>query len=107
MAKHPMPKSGGTSKFRMVVIDAELQEGEIGQLAQAIQGAFGGQRVAAIRLNGPAMTTQPGSHRNPRRAERHRGGRGRRSGSDFVGTREAEGTEEDPHAKPRRRLASG
>ena len=31
MAKHSIPKSGGTSKFRMVVIDAELQEGEIGQ----------------------------------------------------------------------------
>jgi hypothetical protein len=36
----------------MVVIDAELQEGEIGQLAQAIQGAFGGQRANAERFNG-------------------------------------------------------
>ena len=42
MAKPSTPKSGSTSKFRMVVIDAELQEGEISQLAQAIQGAFGG-----------------------------------------------------------------
>jgi hypothetical protein len=51
MAKHSIPKSGGTSKFRMVVIDAELQEGEISQLAQAIQGAFGGQRATAVRLS--------------------------------------------------------
>ena len=59
MVKHSTPKSGGTSKFRMVVIDAELQEGEIGQLAQAIQGAFGGQRVTAVRLNGPAVRSLP------------------------------------------------
>ena len=52
MAKPSTPKSGGTSKFRMVVIDAELQEGEISQLAQAIQGAFGGQRVTTVRVNG-------------------------------------------------------
>ena len=51
MAKHPAVKVG-TSKFRMVVIDAELQDGEISHLVQAIQGAFGGQRGAAIRLNG-------------------------------------------------------
>jgi hypothetical protein len=39
----------------MVVIDAELQEGEISQLAQAIQGAFGGQpRATAVSLNGSA-----------------------------------------------------
>ena len=43
----------------MVVIDADLQEGEIGQLAQAIQGAFGGQRVAAVRLNGSAARSLP------------------------------------------------
>jgi hypothetical protein len=55
MVKHSIPKNGGTSKFRMVVIDAELQEGEIGQLVQAIQGAFGGQRVASVRLNGSPL----------------------------------------------------
>ena len=54
MAWHSVPKNGSASKFRMVVIDAELQEGGIGQLAQAIQGAFGGQRVTAVRLKGPA-----------------------------------------------------
>jgi hypothetical protein len=53
MAKHSPSNSGGTSKFRMVVIDAELQDGEIGQLAQAIQGAFGGARTTTVRLNGP------------------------------------------------------
>jgi hypothetical protein len=59
MAKHSIPKSGGTSKFRMVVIDAELQEGEIGQLAQAIQGAFGGQRATAVRLSGSVARSLP------------------------------------------------
>ena len=59
MAKPSTPKSGGTSKFRMVVIDAELQEGEISQLAQAIQGAFGGQRVTTVRLNGPPARSLP------------------------------------------------
>ena len=43
----------------MVVIDAELQEGEIGQLAQAIQGAFGGQRLTAVKLNGSTATLLP------------------------------------------------
>jgi hypothetical protein len=59
MARHSIPKSGGTSKFRMVVIDAELQEGEINQLAQAIQGAFGGQRATAMRFDGPAARSLP------------------------------------------------
>lgn len=58
MAKHPISRSG-TSKFRMVVIDAELQDGEIGQLAQAIQGAFGGPRVTAIKVNGSAAKALP------------------------------------------------
>jgi hypothetical protein len=61
MARHSIPRSGGTSKFRMVVIDAELQEGEISQLAQAIQGAFSGQpRVTAMRLNGSTARSLPG-----------------------------------------------
>lgn len=55
MARYSTPKSAGISKFRMVVIDAELQEGEISQLAQAIQGAFGVQRAALPRLSGPAV----------------------------------------------------
>jgi hypothetical protein len=59
MARHSIPKSGGTSKFRIVVIDAEVQEGEIGQLAQAIQGAFGGQRATAVRFNGSAARSLP------------------------------------------------
>jgi hypothetical protein len=59
MARYSTPKSGGTSKFRMVVIDAELQEGEIGQLVQAIHGAFGVQRSAVARLNGPAVNPSP------------------------------------------------
>jgi hypothetical protein len=58
MAKHSTPRGGGTSKFRMVVIDAELQEGEIGQLVQAIQGAFGGQR-SAMKFNGSAARSLP------------------------------------------------
>src|SRR6185437_7467949 len=61
MAKSSIHKVGGTSKFRMVVIDAELQEGEISQIVQAIQGAFGGQRVAAVRLNGPTVRSLPSS----------------------------------------------
>jgi hypothetical protein len=59
MAKHSISKSRGTSRFRMIVIDAELQEGEISQLAQAIQGAFGGQRAAASRLNGTGLRSLP------------------------------------------------
>jgi hypothetical protein len=43
----------------MVVIDAELQEGEISQLAQAIQGAFGGQRANVGRLNGSVARSLP------------------------------------------------
>src|SRR5271168_4668679 len=61
MAKHSISKSGGTSRFRMVVIDAELQEGEISQLAQAIQGAFGAQRVTSVRVNGSATRSLPSS----------------------------------------------
>jgi hypothetical protein len=59
MARHSTIRGGGTSKFRMVVIDAELQDGEIAQLAQAIQGAFGVQRAAVARLNGPALNPLP------------------------------------------------
>src|SRR5437763_13666248 len=44
----------------MVVIDAELQEGEISHLAQAIQGAFGGQsRATTVSLNGSAARSLP------------------------------------------------
>jgi hypothetical protein len=50
--KNSTSRSTGTSKFRMVIIDAELQEGEIGQLAHAIQGAFGLHRAPAVRPNG-------------------------------------------------------
>src|SRR5262249_765285 len=60
MARHSIPRTGGTSKFRMVVIDAELQEGEISQLAQAIQGAFSGlPRGSAVRPNGSAARSLP------------------------------------------------
>ena len=60
MAKHSSLRSGSTSKFRMVVIDAELQEGEISQLAQAIQGASGGQpRVTPVSVNGSAARSLP------------------------------------------------
>jgi hypothetical protein len=45
----------------MVVIDAELQDGELSQLAQAIQGAFGTQRVTAMRLTGPISKSLPNS----------------------------------------------
>jgi hypothetical protein len=43
----------------MVVIDAELQEGEISQLAQAIQGAFGGQRTGIVSVNGSSARSLP------------------------------------------------
>jgi hypothetical protein len=60
MAKHTSAKSGSTSKFRMVVIDAELQEGEISQLAQAIQGAFSAQpRITPVTVNGSAARSLP------------------------------------------------
>jgi hypothetical protein len=60
MARHSIPRTGGTSKFRMVVIDAELQEGEISQLAQAIQGAFSGQpRVTTVSVNGSSARSLP------------------------------------------------
>ncbi|MDQ6436160.1 hypothetical protein RB623_19045 [Mesorhizobium sp. LHD-90] len=48
MAKGSTVKSGGTSRIRFVMVEAEIADGDIGQITQAIQNA----------LRGPAPTVQ-------------------------------------------------
>jgi len=56
MAKSSVAK--GTSKVRLFYMEADLQEGEITQVAQMIQHALGG-RGTVQRLNGPAARVLP------------------------------------------------
>lgn len=47
-------KAGGTSRIRFVMFDAEVADGEIGQITQAIQNALRGPaQVIARRLPPP------------------------------------------------------
>jgi hypothetical protein len=59
MAKQP-PKSG-TSRIRFVMFDAEVPEGEIGQLTQAMQKALLGTTVIQ-RVQAPAALRAPDSN---------------------------------------------
>lgn len=59
MAKQP-PKAGNTSRIRFVMFDAEVAEGEIGQITQAIQNALRGPvQVVNRRLPAPAGLQAP------------------------------------------------
>lgn len=49
MAKAYAGKSGATSRIRFVMVDAEIAEGEIGPITQAIQNALGGPAPVAFR----------------------------------------------------------
>jgi hypothetical protein len=53
-------KAGGTSRIRFVMFDAEVADGEIGQITQAIQNALRGPaQVIARRLPPPAALNAP------------------------------------------------
>jgi hypothetical protein len=53
MAKNS--KSGGTSRIRFVMVDAEIAEGDVGSITQAIQNALRGPVPPAVqRLSAPA-----------------------------------------------------
>lgn len=50
MARGSSPRgSGGTSRFRLVLFEGDLQEGELAQVTQAIQNAFRTPQVAPAR----------------------------------------------------------
>jgi hypothetical protein len=52
-------KSGGTSRIRFVMVDAEIAEGDVGSITQAIQNALRGPAPAAIqRIPGPAKPVE-------------------------------------------------
>ena len=48
MAKQSSPR-GGTSRIRFIVVEAELQEGELAQVTQVLQNAFRTQQVFPVR----------------------------------------------------------
>ncbi|WEX85991.1 hypothetical protein PZN02_002238 [Sinorhizobium garamanticum] len=50
MAKGTTGKTGGTSKIRFIMVEAEIADGDIGQITQAIQNA--------LKTSPPATTTQ-------------------------------------------------
>ena len=53
-------KAGGTSRIRFVMFDAEVAEGEIGQITQAIQNALRGPAPVTVqRLAAPAALKVP------------------------------------------------
>lgn len=59
MAKSAV-KAGGTSRIRFVMFDAEVGDGEIGQITQAIQNALRGSvQVTTARLPAPAALKAP------------------------------------------------
>jgi len=62
MAKNSTAKSGGTSRIRFVMVDAEIADGDIGQITQAIQNALRGpaQTPSIKRIAAPAATNGNG-----------------------------------------------
>lgn len=50
MAKGTSGKSGGTSKVRFIMVEAEIADGDVGQITQAIQNA--------LKTSGPAASIQ-------------------------------------------------
>lgn len=53
MAKNSISKSGGSSRIRFIMVDAEIADGDLGPITQAIQNAIRGpsptvQRISAL-----------------------------------------------------------
>lgn len=57
-------RSGGTSRIRFVMFDAEVPEGEIGQLTQAMQKALLGTTPIVQRVVAPAALKAPDANGN-------------------------------------------
>lgn len=57
MAKGTTSKSTGTSKIRFIMVEAEIADGDIGQITQAIQNALRTSTPATApqRLSGPGL----------------------------------------------------
>lgn len=63
-------KAGGTSRVRFVMFDAEVAEGEISQITQAIQNALRGPvQVTARRLPSPVVLKAPEANGHAEEAE--------------------------------------
>ena len=55
MAKSGTTRSGGTSRIRFIMLDAELAEGDLTQIAQAIQNALRPNPVSTLALLLPRL----------------------------------------------------
>lgn len=56
MAKGTTAKTGGTSKIRFIMVEAEIADGDIGQITQAIQNALKtSSPVTPQRIAGPSV----------------------------------------------------
>jgi hypothetical protein len=65
MAKASTLKTGGTSHIRFVMVEAEIAQGEIGQITQAIQNALrGASPITVQRLAAPAAPKTTGQDAN-------------------------------------------
>jgi hypothetical protein len=53
MAKGPTAKAGGPSRIRFIMVEAELADGDIGQITQAIQNALRGPAPNVQRIPPP------------------------------------------------------
>ena len=63
-------KAGGTSRIRFVMFDAEVADGAIGQITQAIQNALGGPvQVTTRRLPPPVALKAPEANGHAEEAE--------------------------------------
>ena len=53
MAKSSGSKSSGTSRIRFIMVDAELNDGDIGPITQAIQNALRGPGTTTVQRLAP------------------------------------------------------
>jgi hypothetical protein len=63
MAKNWKP--GGTSRIRFVMVDAEIAEGDVGSITQAIQNALRGPTPAVRRIVGPEKSVETNGASTP------------------------------------------
>ncbi|MBM6593085.1 hypothetical protein [Microvirga pudoricolor] len=56
MAKGSSGKAGGTSRIRFIMVEAEIADGDVGQITQAIQNALRGPAAPAQRITAPNGT---------------------------------------------------
>ncbi|WP_343716381.1 hypothetical protein [Inquilinus sp.] len=56
MAKGSTGKAGGASRIRFIMVEAEIADGDIGQITQAIQNALRGPAPLVQRITGPNGT---------------------------------------------------